>query len=81
MRHFFASAAAILNIPKIYLADMGGWERDSNILEAVYQNNITSMSDFYSDKMADFLNDTIGKKPAPQTDSSEEMQNEMQNAF
>lgn len=72
MRHFFASAAAILNIPKIYLADMGGWERDSHILEAVYQNNITSMSDFYSDRMADFLNDTIKEKSSPQTDSFED---------
>ena len=72
MRHFFASAAAILNIPKIYLADMGGWERDSHILEAVYQNNIASMSDFYSDRMADFLNDTIKEKSSPRTDSFED---------
>lgn len=59
MRHFFASSAAILGIPDIYLADMGGWERDSSVLKSVYQNNITKMSDFYSRKMANFLDKTI----------------------
>ena len=59
MRHFFASSAAILGIPDIYLADMGGWERDSSVLKSVYQNNITKMSDYYSHKMANFLDKTI----------------------
>lgn len=59
MRHFFASSAAVLGIPDIYLADMGGWERGSSVIKAVYQNNITTMSDFYNDKMAQFLDATI----------------------
>lgn len=55
MRHFFASTAAILGVPDIYLADMGGWERDSSVIKTVYQNNIKSMSDYYSDKMASHM--------------------------
>lgn len=51
LRHFFASSAAVLNIPDIYTADMGGWSRAKNspVLKTVYQNNIVSMSEYYQD--------------------------------
>lgn len=54
LRHFFCSTAAILQIPDIYTADMGGWSRSGNstVMKTVYQNNIKSMSDYYADKMA-----------------------------
>lgn len=55
MRHFFASTAAVLGIPDIYTADMGGWERGSSTVKTVYQNNIKSMSDYYSKKMSDHI--------------------------
>lgn len=57
LRHFFASSAAALNIPDIYTADFGGWSRASNspIMKSVYQNNIKSMSDYYQDKLDDYL--------------------------
>lgn len=53
LRHFFASSAAVLQIPDIYTADFGGWTRggSGSIMKAVYQNNIKSMSDYYQDKM------------------------------
>lgn len=59
LRHFFASSAAVLQIPDIYTADMGGWSRGGNgtIMKTVYQNNIKSMSDYYQNKMDDYLND------------------------
>lgn len=57
LRHYFASAAAALNIPDLYIADMGGWRRGSNVMKSVYQNNIQSMSDYYSDKMESHLRD------------------------
>ena len=60
MRHFFSSTAAILGIPDIYTADMGGWERGSVTMKRVYQNNIRSMSDYYQDKMSDHLNKIMG---------------------
>ena len=51
LRHYFASTAAILNIPDIYTADLGGWTRDGSVMKSVYQNNIKSMSDYYADKL------------------------------
>lgn len=59
LRHYFASTAAVLNIPDIYTADMGGWARGSNsqVMKSVYQNNIKSMSDYYMNKMEEYLTD------------------------
>lgn len=59
MRGFFASSAAILGIPKIYLADMGGWERDSRVIEAVYQGSMDKMTAVYSDQMAAYLDGIV----------------------
>lgn len=55
LRHYFASTAAILGIPDIYTADLGGWQRDGRTMKAVYQNNIKSMTDYYSDKVEKHL--------------------------
>lgn len=55
LRHYFASTAAILNIPDIYTADLGGWTRDGSVMKSVYQNNIKSMSDYYADKIEKHL--------------------------
>lgn len=60
LRHFFASTAAILGIPDIYTADMGGWERNSAVMKSIYQNNIKSMSDYYSDRISDHMDKLIG---------------------
>jgi len=59
IRHFYASSAAILQIPDIYVEDMGGWRRGSSVMKSVYQNNIQSMSDYYADKMNDHLTKII----------------------
>lgn len=57
LRHYFASTAAVLQIPDIYTADMGGWSRVGNapVMKSVYQNNIKSMSDYYAEKMENHL--------------------------
>ena len=60
MRHFFASAAIVLGIPDIYTADMGGWDRNSSALKQIYQNNIKSMSEYYSDRMNTYMDDLLG---------------------
>ena len=79
MRGFFASSAAILGIPKIYLADMGGWERDSRVIEAVYQGNMDKMTELYSDQMASYLDNIV--KGAENKDSvTEKPKNAKQNA-
>lgn len=52
LRHYFCSIGVILGIPDTYLSNFGGWSKGSNsVMKKVYQNNIVSMSDFYSDKM------------------------------
>lgn len=52
LRHFFASTGALI-MPDIYLADMGGWSRkmSSSVMKSVYQNNMESMSEYYSQVM------------------------------
>ncbi len=59
LRHYFASTAAVLGIPDIYTADMGGWNRDSNVMKTVYQNNIKSMSDYYANKINSHFDEMI----------------------
>ena len=58
LRHYFASTAAVLQIPDIYTADMGGWSRANGapVLKTVYQNNLVSMSNYYQDKIDNYLN-------------------------
>ena len=55
LRHYFASTAAVLQIPDIYTADLGGWQRDGKTMKSVYQNNIKSMSDYYANKLEDHI--------------------------
>lgn len=59
LRHYFASTAAVLGVPDTYIADMGGWQRGGSVMKSVYQNNITSMSEYYSKKMADHMENVV----------------------
>lgn len=60
LRHFFASSAAVLGIPDTYTADMGGWARGGeSVMKSVYQNNITSMSNYYNKKIADHMESIV----------------------
>lgn len=59
IRHYFASSASVLGIPDIYTADMGGWNRNSSAMKSIYQNNITSMSEYYANKMNTHLTKII----------------------
>ena len=59
LRHYFASTAAILGIPDIYLADMGGWNRGGSVMKAVYQNNMASMSEYYATVMTEHMEKII----------------------
>jgi integrase len=55
LRHYFASTAAVLNIPDIYTADMGGWSKSSGIMKEVYQNKVVSLADHYQSMIEDHL--------------------------
>ena len=59
LRHYYASIGSVLGIPDIYMADMGGWRHDSKIMKEVYQNKITSMADYYSEKINNHLNKLV----------------------
>lgn len=62
LRHYYASIGAILGIPDIYLADMGGWRHDSSVMKSIYQGKITNMADYYAGKMNDHLDGVISAR-------------------
>lgn len=51
LRHYFASIASVLDIPQTYIADFGGWRKDSPVLRDVYQNKIIPISEQYARKL------------------------------
>lgn len=53
LRHYYASIGAVLGIPSLYLAEFGGWRKDSPIMRDVYQNQIEPMKAQYSDIMTE----------------------------
>ena len=59
LRHYYASIGAVLGIPDIYMADFGGWRHDSPVLKGVYQGNIQSIADGYSDKLTEHFENMI----------------------
>lgn len=60
LRHYFASIAVALDIPQNYIADFGGWKKDSPILRNVYQNKIVPISEQYAGKLTDHFSGIIG---------------------
>ena len=59
LRHYFASTAAVLGVPDVYLADMGGWNRGGSVMKSIYQNSMKSMSDYYAGIMTDHMDKII----------------------
>lgn len=53
LRAYYASIAAVLGIPSVYLSEMGGWRKDSPVMKEVYQNQILPMSEYYAKKIAE----------------------------
>ena len=47
LRHYYASIAAVLGIPDVYLSRLGGWQPGSNVMKRVYQNIISDEKDKY----------------------------------
>lgn len=62
LRHYFASIAAVLDIPQTYIADFGGWRQDSPVLKEVYQNKIIPIADRYAGKLAGHFSGLIDSK-------------------
>lgn len=61
LRHYFASIAAVLNIPDTYTESMGGWRPGSRVMKNVYQNIIQPEADKYASAMSDHFDDLIKK--------------------
>jgi len=61
LRHYFASIAVTLDIPQNYIADFGGWKKDSPVLREVYQNKIIPISEQYAGKLTDHFTGIIGE--------------------
>lgn len=61
LRHYFASIAAVLNIPDTYTESMGGWRPGSRVMKNVYQNIIQPEADRYASAMSDHFDELIKK--------------------
>ena len=62
LRHFFASVGGgVLNIPTLYLAQMGGWENSGQTMKRIYENKIISMEEKYAEKMNQYFYQLIKK--------------------
>ena len=61
LRHYYASIAAVLQIPAAYIESFGGWRPGSHVLTETYQNTIAPAADQYSRQMADHFDALIPK--------------------
>lgn len=52
LRHYFASIAAVLNVPDTYTESMGGWRPGSRVMKSVYQNIIDPEAEKYAARMS-----------------------------
>lgn len=59
LRHYFASIAAVLNIPDAYTETMGGWRPGSRVMKNVYQNIIQPEADRYAEAMSDHFDNLL----------------------
>lgn len=59
LRHYFASIAAILSVPDIYLSDFGGWRRGSSVMKEVYQNIIENEREIYENRMNSHFSEVL----------------------
>ena len=61
LRHYFASIAAVLNVPDTYTESMGGWRPGSRVMKNVYQNIIQPEADRYAETMSEHFDDLLKK--------------------
>lgn len=61
LRHYAASFRSDLQIPRKYIEQAGGWQRDSKILQQVYDNKLASSSKKYAKLANDFVEENFHK--------------------
>lgn len=59
LRHYYASIAAVLQIPQPFIESFGGWRPGSTVLKSTYQNTIEPAADRYAKQMADHFDQVI----------------------
>ena len=59
LRHYYASIAAVLQIPSAYVESFGGWRPGSTVLRSTYQNTIAPVADQYARQMTDHFDQVI----------------------
>lgn len=56
LRHYFVSTASlVLKVPDTIVEDLGGYRRGGSVMKSVYKNNVTSISDYYQNKIEDHM--------------------------
>ena len=53
LRHYYASIAAVLQIPTRYVESFGGWRPGSHVMQETYTNTISPVADQYARQLAD----------------------------
>ena len=61
LRHYAASFRSDLNIPRKYIEEVGGWEKDSKVLTSVYDNTLNSSRKKFTQVANDWISDTYGE--------------------
>lgn len=59
LRHYYASIAAVLQIPSTYVESFGGWRPGSKVMRETYQNTIRPVADQYAQKLVDHFDQVI----------------------
>lgn len=61
LRHYYASIAAVLQIPTAYVESFGGWRAGSTVLKATYENTIAAAADQYGRQISAHFDAIIPK--------------------
>lgn len=65
LRHYYASIGAVLGVPDIYIADFGGWKRNSPVLKTTYQNIMDDKREEYLESINMHFSGLIDPRKTP----------------
>ena len=70
LRHFAASFRSDIGIPRKYIEEAGGWEKDSAILQKVYDNKLNSSRRKYTLMTNNYIEENFNKKKSDDDDKN-----------
>lgn len=59
LRHYYASIAAVVGIPPVYVDSFAGWMPGSKTRQQIYENQIRQEADRYARKLTDYFDDML----------------------